>query len=125
MRRLISSHSTFEKEIAYSRAVVQGNWIFVSGTTGYDYQSMIISDDLEEQTKQCFENIKSVLAEASASLEHIVRISYVLPDGNSFEKCWPIIRSYLGDIRPAATMFVAGLANDKMKIEIQVTAMLD
>jgi len=123
MKKRIDSGSTFEKEIAYSRAVINGNWIFVSGTTGFDYNTMTISDDLVEQTIQCFENISNVLSEAGANLQDIVRVIYILPDASNFSQCWPTIRKYLGDVRPAATMFSAGLADQRMKIEIQVTAL--
>lgn len=122
-RKLISSGSVFEKEIGYSRAVVDGNWIFVSGTTGYNYETMIIEDDIVSQTDQCFKNIISVLEEANSNIKDIVRITYILTDSNDFEQCWPTLRNYLGEIRPAATMFSAGLADPKMKIEIQVTAL--
>lgn len=122
-RKLISSGSTFEEKIGYSRAVVQGDWIFVSGTTGYNYETMTISDDIVEQTEQCFINIKNTLANADANLSDIVRITYILTDANTFEICWPVLQKYLGTIKPAATMFSAGLADDKMKIEIQVTAL--
>ena len=122
-RKLISSGSTFEEKIGYSRAVVQGNWVFVSGTTGYDYKTMTISDDIVEQTKQCLINIKNTLDKAEASLSDIVRITYILPKTEDFKACWPVLQKYLGNIKPAATMFSAGLADDKMKIEIQVTAL--
>lgn len=122
-RKLISSGSSFEKEIGYSRAVVQGNWIFVSGTTGYNYDTMTISDDIVSQTKQCMKNIVSVLKQADAKIEDVVRVTYILPNASDFEKCWPTLRKYFGDIKPAATMFSAGLADSKMKIEIQVTAL--
>jgi enamine deaminase RidA (YjgF/YER057c/UK114 family) len=121
-RRLISSGSTFEQEIGYSRAVVDGAWIFVSGTTGFDYASMTISDDIVEQTEQCFRNISAALAEAGASLNDLVRVRYILPDGAQFKMCWPVLRKYLGEIRPAATMIAAGLADERMLIEIEVTA---
>ncbi len=122
-KKLISTGSTFETEIGYSRAVVQDNWVFVSGTTGYNYNTMVISENIVEQTEQCFINIKDTLEKAKASLTDIVRITYILPDANDFEKCWPILKKYLGNIKPAATMFSAGLADKKMKIEIQVTAL--
>ncbi len=122
-RRLISSGSTFEEKIGYSRAVVQGDWIFVSGTTGYDYKTMTISDDIAVQTEQCLINIKNTLEQADANLSDIVRVTYILPNTSDFEDCWPVLKKYLGEIKPAATMFSAGLADDKMKIEIQVTAL--
>jgi enamine deaminase RidA (YjgF/YER057c/UK114 family) len=122
-RRLISSGSSFEEQIGYSRAVVDGNWIFVSGTTGFDYTSMTISDKLSEQTEQCIRNIQSALTEANADLGDIVRVLYILPNAKEFSECWPILRKYFGDIRPAATMIAAGLSDERMKIEIQVTAL--
>ncbi|HNB01127.1 MAG TPA: RidA family protein [Nitrosomonas sp.] len=121
-RRLISSGSTFEEEIGYSRAVVEGDWIFVSGTTGFDYSIMSISEDLLEQAEQCFKNIELALKQANSSLKDVVRVTYVLPEASDFEKCWPIFRKYLGDVRPAAMMISAGLSDPRMRIEIQVTA---
>ena len=121
-RRLITSGSTFEKEIGYSRAVVDGDWIFVSGTTGFDYKAMTISPDIVEQTEQCFRNIQTALREAGAELSDVVRVHYIVPKGDDFQKCWPVLRKYLGDVRPAATMISAGLADARMAIEIEVTA---
>ena len=121
-RRLISSGSTFEREIGYSRAVVDGEWVFVSGTTGYDYLAMTISDDLLEQTEQCLRNIKSALEQAGASFADVVRVTYILPRSDDFPACWPVLRKYFGDVRPAATMISAGLADPRMRIEIEVTA---
>jgi len=123
-RKLISSGSTFEKDIGYSRAVVEGKWVFVSGTTGYDYSNMSISDDVVVQTEQCFVNIAKALKEAGAGLEHVVRVMYILPQADDFSKCWPVLKKYFGTVRPAATMISAGLANPRMKIEIQVTALM-
>jgi enamine deaminase RidA (YjgF/YER057c/UK114 family) len=122
-RRLISSGSTFEEQIGYSRAVVAGDWVFVSGTTGFDYATMSIADSLAEQTAQCLENIESALRQAGASLRDVVRVTYVLPDGGEFEQCWPVLRRYFGEVRPAAMMISAGLADPRMKIEIEVTAL--
>lgn len=122
-RRLISSGSTFEAQIGYSRAVVAGDWVFVSGTTGFDYTTMSIPDSLVEQTDQCLRNIESALREAGAELRDVVRVTYVLPDGSEFEQCWPVLRRYFGDVRPAAMMISAGLADPRMKIEIEVTAL--
>jgi enamine deaminase RidA (YjgF/YER057c/UK114 family) len=122
-RTLISSGSSFEAEIGYSRAVVQGDWVFVSGTTGFDYSRMSIADNIEEQTEQCLKNIESALAQAGASLRDIVRVTYMLPDGAEFPKCWPTLRRYFGAVRPAATMIAAGLADPRMRIEIEVTAL--
>lgn len=121
-RQLISSGSTFEQEIGYSRAVVEGNWILVSGTTGFDYSKMTISGDLLDQAEQCFVNIEAALKEAEASMKDVVRVTYVFPDATDFPKCWPIMRKYLGDVRPSAMMLAAGLSDPRMKIEIQVTA---
>jgi enamine deaminase RidA (YjgF/YER057c/UK114 family) len=122
VRRLISSGSTFEREIAYSRAVVDGEWIFVSGTTGFDYASMTISDDIVEQTEQCLRNIQAALEQAAASLTDVVRVTYVLPKAEDFPHCWPTLRKYFGEVRPAAMMISAGLADPRMRIEIEVTA---
>ena len=122
-RKLISSGSTFEKQIGYSRAVVAGDWVLVSGTTGFDYATMSISGDILEQTEQCLKNIASALQEADASLEDVVRVTYVLPKGADFPQCWPVLRKYFGRIRPAAMMISAGLADPRMKIEIEVTAL--
>jgi enamine deaminase RidA (YjgF/YER057c/UK114 family) len=121
-RQLISSGSSFEREVGYSRAVVDGDWVFVSGTTGFDYQSMTISDNLLEQTEQCLQNIKAALEQAGASLRDVVRVTYILPQGGDFPACWPVLRKYFGDVRPAATMISAGLADPRMRIEIEVTA---
>lgn len=122
-RQLISSGSTFEAEIGYSRAVVQDNWIFVSGTTGFDYSTMEISANIEHQTEQCFLNINEALKNANAELRDVVRVLYILPNAEDFRKCWPILKKYFGEIRPAATMISAGLADKRMLIEIEVTAM--
>jgi len=122
-RRLISSGSTFEAQIGYSRAVVVGDWVFVAGTTGYDYGTMSIPDGLVEQTEQCLENIEAALSEAGASLRDVVRVTYILPNGAEFEQCWPVLRKYFGDVRPAATMISAGLLEPRIKIEVEVTAL--
>jgi len=121
-RKLISSGSTFEEQIGYSRAVVDGEWVFVSGTTGFNYSTMSISDSLIDQTEQCLKNIVSALEQAGASLRDVVRVTYVLPNGGDFPQCWPVLRHYFGDIRPAATMISAGLVDARVKIEIEVTA---
>jgi len=122
-RRLISSGSSFEKDVGYSRAVVAGDWVFVSGCTGFDYSKMTISDDLLEQAEQCFRNIEAALKQAGASLKDVVRVTYILPDASQFQQCWPVLRRHFGDIRPACTMISAGLAQPNMKIEIEVTAL--
>ena len=122
-RQLISSGSTFEAQIGYSRAVVSGDWVFVSGTTGFDYGTMTISDDVVVQTEQCFKNIATALEQAGSSLKDVVRVTYVLPQTADFEPCWPVLRKYFGEVRPAAMMISAGLADPRMKIEIEVTAL--
>ena len=121
-KKLISSGSTFEQEIGYSRAVVEGDWVFVSGTTGFDYSTMSIADGVLEQTEQCLKNIEAALRQAGSSLNDVVRVMYVLPDATQFRECWPVLRKYFGEIRPAATMISAGLADPRMRIEIEVTA---
>jgi enamine deaminase RidA (YjgF/YER057c/UK114 family) len=122
-RKLISSGSTFEAQIGYSRAVVAGDWVFVSGTTGFDYSTMTIADDVVAQAEQCLKNIESALREAGSSLADVVRVHYILPDATQFERCWPVLRKSFGEVRPAATMLSAGLADPRMKIEIEVTAL--
>jgi enamine deaminase RidA (YjgF/YER057c/UK114 family) len=122
-RQLISSGSTFEAEIGYSRAVRQDPFVFVSGTTGFDYTAMTISDSLEDQTEQCLKNIAAALAQAEASMADVVRVVYVLPNAADFPRCWPALRRWFGDVRPAAMMISAGLADPRMQIEIEVTAL--
>ena len=121
-RRLITSGSTFERDMGYSRAVVDGDWVFVSGTTGFDYQTMTIADDVAQQAEQCFRNIEEALRKAGSGLSDVVRVRYILPRAADFEPCWPILRKYFGTVRPAATMIEAGLSDPRMKIEIEVTA---
>ncbi|HZF82385.1 MAG TPA: RidA family protein [Burkholderiaceae bacterium] len=123
-RRLISSGSTFEEEIGYSRAVVDGDWVFVSGTTGFDYATMTIADDVVAQAEQCLKNIDAALREAGASMADVVRVTYVLPDAAEFPACWPVLRRWFGEVRPAAMMISAGLADPRMRIEIEATARL-
>jgi enamine deaminase RidA (YjgF/YER057c/UK114 family) len=122
-RRLISSGSTFEKSIGYSRAVVDGEWIFVSGTTGFDYSNMTIKDDAVAQCEQALKNIAAALAQANSGFGDVVRVHYLLTDAADFEKCWPAMGEAFGEVRPAATMMVVGLADPRMKIEIEVTAL--
>jgi enamine deaminase RidA (YjgF/YER057c/UK114 family) len=121
-RRAILSGSAFEEQIGYARAVVDGDWVHVSGTTGFDYATMTISDDVVEQAEQCLRNIEAALAEAKCTVADVVRVRYLLPDREDFEPCWPVLRRYFGDVRPAATMLVCGLADPRMKIEIEVYA---
>lgn len=109
--------------MAYARAVVAGDWVFVSGTTGFDYATMTIQDDLVAQTEQCFANISSALNQAGASLSDVVRVNYILPDLTEFALCAPVLRKYFAAVAPAATMICAGLIDPRMKIEIEVTAL--
>jgi len=118
----ISSGSTFEEQIGYSRAVVDGDWIFVSGTTGFDYATMTIADDVVAQAEQCLANIDAALGQAGATSADIVRVRYLLPDRTDFESCWPVLRGYFDNVRPAATMIECGLSDPRMRIEIEVTA---
>ena len=122
MRRLISSGSSFEAEIGYSRAVVDGEWIFVSGTTGFDYATMTISSDVGKQAEQALANVGRALHEAGSGFSDVVRVRYIVPVAADFEACWPVLRRCFGESRPAATMMVAGLADVRMKFEIEVTA---
>jgi enamine deaminase RidA (YjgF/YER057c/UK114 family) len=121
-RQRISSGSPFERDIGYSRAVVDGDWVFVSGTTGFDYATMQISEDPGEQADQALRNIAGALDQAGSSLDDVVRVHYYLPSADDFEACWPALRKHLGVALPAATMLVSGLADPRMKIEIEVTA---
>ncbi len=122
-RQRISQGSTFEELVGYSRAIVDGRWVFVAGTTGFDYSTMTISDDVVEQVDQALANIDAALVEAGSRADDVVRVIYYLPDADDFEACWPSLRAYFGEARPAATMLVAGLADPRMRIEIQVTAL--
>ncbi|MEO7549327.1 MAG: RidA family protein [Ramlibacter sp.] len=121
-RQLISSGSTFEQKIGYSRAVVDGNWIFVSGTTGFDYTTMTLREGVVAQCEQCLQNITAALAQAGSGLQDVVRVHYILLQASEFEACWPVLRKYFGEIRPAATMICAGLIEPEIRIEIEVTA---
>jgi len=121
-RRTISSGSTFEAEIGFSRAVVDGSWVFVSGTTGFDYKTMTIADGIVAQADQCLRNIEAALAQADATLADVVRVTYIVPKADEFRECWPVLRKHFGDVRPAATMISAGLIDPRIRIEIEVTA---
>ena len=123
-RRLISSGSRFEEEIGYSRAVVDGDHVWVSGTTGYDYAAMTIADDVVAQAEQCFRNIGQALAQAGASLDDVVRVLFIVPRREDWQPCWPVVKTWLGKARPASTLIHAGLQTDAMRIEIEVTARL-
>jgi len=121
-RQKIGSGSTFEAEIGFSRAIVDGDWVFVSGTTGFDYKTMTMSDDIVEQTEQCLKNIEAALAQAGSSFADVVRVHYILPNRDDFRACWPALRRAFGETRPAATMFVAELIDPRIRVEIEVTA---
>ncbi|GAB2594822.1 hypothetical protein GCM10027168_29280 [Streptomyces capparidis] len=121
-RRAILSGSTFEEEIGYARAVVDGDWVHVSGTTGFDYTAMTISDDVAEQAEQALRNVADALAQAGCTLADVVRVRYLLPDRDDFPACWPTLRRAFGSARPAATMLVCGLADPRMKFEIETYA---
>ena len=123
MRRLISTGSPFEKSAGYSRAVVEGDWCFVSGTTGYDYATMGMPEDVEAQTRNCLATIDAALAEAGFDMADIVRTNYYIVDPAFAERIFPILGEAFGQIRPAATMIVCGLNRPEMKIEIEVTAL--
>lgn len=121
-KKLISTGSIFEREVAFSRAVVVDKTVYVSGCTGYNYETTTISDDIVEQTEQTFKNIEYALSQAGATLKDVVRVHYILSNPAEFEKCWTTIRKYFDDIRPACTVFCAKLTSEKIKIEIEVTA---
>ena len=116
------SGSIYEEQIGYSPAVVAGDWVFVSGTTGFDYATMTISEDVVVRAEQCLQNIATALAEAGCTLDDVVRVNYVLPDGRDFEACWPVLRQQFGKAKPVTMVVTAGLLDPGMKIEIEVTA---
>ena len=121
-RQLISSGSTFEQEIGYSRAVVDGDHVWVSGTTGYNYETMTIEPGVVEQADQTFRNIAKALAQAGCTLDDVVRVLFIVPRREDWEPCWPVVKQYLGKAKPASTLIHAGLQTDAMRIEIEVTA---
>ena len=121
-RQLISSGSPFEKEAGYSRAVVCGDWCFVSGTTGYDYKTMAMPTSVEEQTRHCLSTIQRVLEDAKFDIEDIVRCRYYVNSAEAADRVFPIVGEFFKDIRPAATMIVCELIRPEMKIEIEATA---
>ncbi|EFH12790.1 RidA family protein [Pseudoroseomonas cervicalis] len=123
-RRLISSGSRFEEEIGYSRAVVAGDMVYVAGTTGYDYATMTIADGVAEQCEQAFRNIQAALEQAGASMDDVVRATFIVPRREDWEPCWPVTRKWFARARPASTLLHAGLQTDAMRIEIEVTARL-
>ena len=122
MRQLISSGSRFEAEAGYSRAVADGEWVFVAGTTGFDYAAMTIADDPAGQARQAFRNIEKALGEAGANLADVVRVRYYVPDLADWPAIVPVLGEVFGTIRPSATALVCGLVDRRMKIEIEVTA---
>ncbi|MFN3294749.1 MAG: RidA family protein [Gemmobacter sp.] len=122
MRRLISSGSSFEATIGYSRAVVQDGWVFVAGTTGYDYATMTLPEGVEDQCRNALATVAQVLDQAGSSLDHVVRVTYILPDRAEFPRLWPQLSAAFGTARPAATMIEARLMEDAMRFEIEVTA---
>jgi enamine deaminase RidA (YjgF/YER057c/UK114 family) len=122
-RRLISSGSSFEKSIGYSRAVVDGDWVFVSGTTGFDYATMTISDDVVEQCAQALRNIETALKQAGSGFRDVVRVHYLMTNAADFERCWPAMGAAFGEVRPSCTAMIVGLVDPRMKIEIEVTAL--
>ncbi|MDW8445469.1 MAG: RidA family protein [Acetobacteraceae bacterium] len=122
--RRISSGSRFEAEIGYSRAVVDGDYVWVSGTTGYDYATMTIAEDVASQADQAFRNIAAALREAGCTLDDVVRALFIVPRREDWPPCWPVIRRYLGRARPTSTLIHAGLQEEAMRIEIEVTARL-
>jgi enamine deaminase RidA (YjgF/YER057c/UK114 family) len=122
-RRLISSGSSFETSIGYSRAVVDGDWVFVSGTTGFDYSTMTIKDDVVSQCEQALRNIESALKQAGSGLKDVVRVHYLMTNASEFEACWPVMGQAFGAVRPSCTAMVVGLVDPRMKIEIEVTAL--
>ena len=123
-RRLISSGSKFEADIGYSRAVVDGEWVLVSGTTGFNYATMTIEDDVVAQCEQTLKNIEAALEQAGAGFKDVVRVHYLITKAEDFEKCWPVVGKVFGTVRPAIVVMVVGLTDPRMKIEIEVTALV-
>jgi enamine deaminase RidA (YjgF/YER057c/UK114 family) len=122
-RRLISTGSPFEKAAGFSRAVVDGDFCFVAGTTGYDYTTMIMPPDVTSQSRNCFKTVEAALKEAGFAMADIVRATYYLTDVKNADVLFSVSGEVLGDIRPAATLLVvAGLLKPEMKVEIEVTA---
>lgn len=121
-KKLISTGSPMEKQAGYSRAVAQGDWVFVSGTTGFNYENMVMPESLAEQIHNCFKTIIDTLEKADASLSDVVRVNYVITDRAYVDEAFTILGQYFGDIRPAAMMVIADLVSPDMKVEIEVTA---
>lgn len=122
-RRWVSQGSSFEEMVGYSRAVADGRWVFVSGTTGFDYATMTISDSVVEQTRQTLANVDAALTEVGATAADVVRVRFILADAAEFEQCVPVIRDYFAPARPAATLIEAALIDPRIRIEIEVTAL--
>ena len=122
-RLLISAGSKFEQDIGYSRAVVDGEWVLVSGTTGFNYATMTIEDDVVAQCEQTLKNIEAALKTAGASFKDVVRVHYLITKAEDFERCWPVVGKAFGTVRPAIVVMVVGLTDPRMKIEIEVTAL--
>lgn len=123
-RRLISSGSSFEALAGYSRAVVDGDRVHVSGTTGFDYAAMTIDPDPVAQTHRCFANIADALAQAGCTLDDVVRVRYLITEAALFETLAPVFGRYLAVARPAATAMVVGLVDPRIRIEIEVDAVV-
>jgi enamine deaminase RidA (YjgF/YER057c/UK114 family) len=121
-RRAILSGSTFERDVGYARAVVDGEWVHVSGTTGFDYATMTISDDVGEQAEQTLRNIAAALEEAGFAVADIIRVRYMVTAREDFERCHEVLRRWFSEILPAATLIICGLADPRIKIEIEATA---
>jgi enamine deaminase RidA (YjgF/YER057c/UK114 family) len=121
-RRIIQTGSSYEKEIGFSRAVILDGWVYISGTGGFDYETMTISEDVVEQAEQALRNVENALGEVGCTFANVVRVRYLLPDQKDFPKCWPGLRRRFGDVLPAATMFECGVADVRMKFEIEVDA---
>lgn len=124
MHQRISTGSPFEEIIGYSRAIASDGWVFVAGTTGYDYRTMSMPDDIADQCRNALQTIENALGQAGATLDHVVRVRYIVPDPSEWPSCWPITSSAFAKALPAATMISAGLQEPEMKIEIEVTARL-
>ncbi len=122
-RRLISTGSPLEKTVGYSRAVIDGDFAFVAGTTGYDYATMMMPSDVTSQSRNCFKTIEAALKEGGFAMGDIVRATYYVTDAEYIDAHFAVCGDILGDIRPAATLLiVTGLARPEMKVEIEVTA---
>lgn len=124
MVKHISTGSPFEEKIGYSRAVVADGWVFVAGTTGYDYATMTMPEHIADQCNNALQTIEKALQEAGSGLDHVVRVNYIVPNKDDWPDCWPVTSRAFAKAKPAATMISAGLQEPEMKIEIEVTARL-